>query len=111
MSGASDTLRRTVAALDAAGARHMIVGSFASEEFSRRQAAELFGIRVVIATAEDTVIAKLVWARESGSERQLRDAAGIVAASGDALDRAHVDRWAAELGLVDLWRRVCAGPS
>ncbi len=30
MSGAGETLARVVAALDSAGARHMVVGSFAS---------------------------------------------------------------------------------
>jgi len=89
-------------------------GPFAKEEFSRRIATELAGTRLFVATAEDTVLAKLTWARKSGSERQVKDAAGIVAASRDALDRAYVARWAAELGVEDLWRRVSgreSGPS
>ena len=183
MSDAGPTLRRVVEALDAAGARHMVVGSFASAfhgeprttrdidivveagpeelnrflaslpesrwysdaaaahealerrsmfnvidhdtgwkvdviflkrgafaegEFSRRLSTELLGCRVFVATAEDTILSKLSWARESGSERQLNDVAGIVAACGDALDRSYVDRWADELGLMDLWQRILA---
>jgi len=33
------------------------------------------------------------------SERQRRDVAAIMAASGESLDRSYVDRWVAELGL------------
>jgi hypothetical protein len=80
--------------------------AFAVEEFSRRMPAELLGLRVRVATAEDTVLAKLAWARESGSDRQLEDAAGIVAAAGDEFDRAYVTRWATELGVEDLWLTV-----
>jgi len=81
-------------------------GAFPKTEFSRRTAAELLGTRVFLATAEDTLLAKLVWARESGSDRQVRDAEGIMAASGEQLDREYVDRWAADLGVLDLWQRV-----
>jgi len=81
-------------------------GAYADSEFSRRVATELLGTRVFIATAEDTVLAKLLWARESGSERPLRDAAGIVAACEDVLDRVYMDLWAAELGVEESWRRV-----
>jgi len=84
-------------------------GAFAKTEFSRRIATELLGVRVFVATAEDTLLAKLVWARESGSERQMEDAAGIFEAVGEALDRAYVDRWAGELKVGDLWRRVSSG--
>lgn len=81
-------------------------GAFAKSEFSRRFATELLGVRAFVASAEDTILSKLLWARESGSERQLRDVAGIVDSCGDALDRAYVDRWAEELDLTILWRRI-----
>lgn len=84
-------------------------GAFARSEFQRRVEADVLGTRVFLATAEDTLLAKLSWAQAAGgSERQLRDVAGIVAATGDALDRVYVERWAAELGVLDLWRRVDA---
>jgi hypothetical protein len=81
--------------------------AFALSEFARRTDVHLLGARVYVATAEDTVISKLSWARASGgSERQLRDVAGVVAATGASLDRDYVERWVAELGLGDLWLRV-----
>jgi hypothetical protein len=79
---------------------------FSVEEFRRRRHAELLGTSGFIATAEDMVIAKLEWAAASGSDRQLRDVAGILAAAGEAFDSEYVDRWAAALGLSNSLRRV-----
>jgi hypothetical protein len=67
------------------------------------------GVDVWVASAEDVVVSKLVWARGGGSERQLRDVAGVVAVQGDALDRAYIETWAKRLGVDDLWRAVLAG--
>lgn len=58
------------------------------------------------ATAEDTVLAKLEWAAMSGSDRQLADAATVLAVRGAAIDQAYLDRWAAELGVADLLDRA-----
>lgn len=80
---------------------------FSEEEFRRRLPAELLGARVFLATAEDTIIAKLEWAALSGgSERQLRDIDGIVQVRGPELDRAYIARWMAVLGLQQWWQRV-----
>ena len=59
-----------------------------------------------MATAEDTIVAKLEWARAGESERQLRDVVGVVAASGERLDREYLARWIGELHLEPLWDRV-----
>ena len=79
---------------------------FSREEFRRRQAASLGGTPVDLATAEDTILSKLEWARKGGSDRQLDDVAGIVAVQGSALDAGYIERWAAMLGVLDLWRAV-----
>lgn len=79
---------------------------FSVEEFSRRQATELLGTPTYVATAEDTIIAKLEWAKAGESERQLRDVAAILAVSGDTLDHAYLDRWIEALGLQDVWSQV-----
>jgi len=42
-------------------------------------------------------------------ELQLRDAAGILELRGGDLDVAYIERWIADLGLEDLWRRLQAG--
>jgi hypothetical protein len=45
---------------------------FSRAEMSRRVAATVLGVDVFVATAEDTVLAKLEWAKLGESERQLR---------------------------------------
>ena len=37
--------------------------AFSEQEFARRKLAEIAGVRVFVATAEDTIVAKLEWAR------------------------------------------------
>jgi hypothetical protein len=81
---------------------------FSREEFGRRAPAVVFGIKVFVATAEDTILAKLEWARLGESERQLRDVVGVLEMQGDRLDRAYLERWAAELGVTALWHRARA---
>jgi hypothetical protein len=79
--------------------------AFSIEEFDRRQHADLLGTAAFVVTAEDLVIAKLEWAAASDSDRQRRDAAGIVAVA-DELDEAYIDRWAAALGIAEAWREI-----
>lgn len=80
---------------------------FSREELGRRQAVELSpGVRVALASPEDTILSKLEWAQKAGrSERQIEDAAGVLAVN-PGIDRAYVDRWAGELGVLDLWREI-----
>jgi hypothetical protein len=79
---------------------------FSREEFARRRAAVIAGVDVFVATAEDTILAKLEWARAGESERQLRDVVGILGASGPGLDREYIERWVGALGLEALWTRA-----
>lgn len=79
---------------------------FSRAEFERRTPVALFGRETPIATAEDTIIAKLEWAVAGESERQLRDVAGILSVSGATLDRAYLERWISELGLERAWHRA-----
>jgi len=65
-----------------------------------------------IATAEDVVLSKLLWRRDSQSEKQWReawrDALGIVKVQGDRLDRAYLATWADRLNLGDDLRDLLA---
>lgn len=81
---------------------------FSYEEFARREPAVIAGTRVFVATAEDTIVAKLDWARAGEPERQLRDVVGILQMRPDDLDLEYLERWVRELGLVNLWERVRA---
>ena len=79
---------------------------FSIEELDRRTPLRIVDIDVPTATAEDTIIAKLEWAQQGRSERQIADAAGILRVRGEALDRAYLERWIDELGLRDEWERA-----
>jgi hypothetical protein len=76
---------------------------FSRTELERRVVRRLFDRDIPIATAEDTVIAKLEWAKAGESERQLRDVARILAVSGNVLDQGYLDRWIGQLDLEDAW--------
>jgi len=77
-------------------------------QFSRRVVREIVletqTLIVPVATAEDTLLMKLVWFRSGGevSERQWNDVRGIVAVQGGSLDREYLIRWAAHLKVSDL---------
>lgn len=77
---------------------------FSREEFARRVQTTLLDVPVFIASAEDTVVAKLEWSKlAGGSERQRRDVAGIIAATGADLDRGYIERWVGDLALSEEW--------
>jgi hypothetical protein len=58
------------------------------------------------AAAEDVIIKKLEYYREGGSEKHLRDVAGVLKISDESVDRAYITGWASRLGLEDIWRAV-----
>ena len=80
---------------------------FSRTELDRRRPVDLApGVRVSLASAEDTILSKLEWAKKADrSEKQIDDAAGVLAVN-PGIDRAYVERWAAELGVSDLWREI-----
>ena len=73
---------------------------FSVTEFGRRRMGELSGLQIFVASPEDVILAKLEWARMSDSERQIRDAAGILRAQGHAIETGYVETWASHL---DVW--------
>jgi hypothetical protein len=82
--------------------------AFSIEELARRHAVSMLGTTVETATAEDTIIAKLEWAKRSASQRQLADVAGILRVRGADLDARHIERWVAELDLDEVWQAAQA---
>jgi len=84
---------------------------FSVEELRRREAGQLAGRQVAFATAEDTILTKLEWARLGDSERQYQDAVGVIRVQGSRLDWAYLEHWADSLGLRDLLERSRKGES
>jgi len=82
---------------------------FDREMLRRRVQVTLFGEPAWIGTAEDVVLHKLIRNRISPSDRQLGDAAGVVAVQAEALDRDYLRRWAQELKLTGELERLLSG--
>ncbi|HET8930928.1 MAG TPA: hypothetical protein VFN21_09750 [Acidimicrobiales bacterium] len=72
---------------------------FSRVEFERRHPATVAGVQTYLASAEDTILAKLEWGAASGSERQWRDVVEILRARAGDLDDTYLDHWAPELGV------------
>lgn len=56
-----------------------------------------------IAAPEDIILGKLIYYREGGSDKHLRDIRGILSSSGEIIDRDYLDKWIEELGVSEAW--------
>lgn len=65
---------------------------------------------VPVATAEDSIVAKLEWFRlgDESSQRQWDDVSRVVSLHGEALDADHMQRMAESVGVSDLLDRLLA---
>ncbi|MGO4882612.1 MAG: hypothetical protein ACLP59_17615 [Bryobacteraceae bacterium] len=87
---------------------------FAQSQFARREIRDIdlggVTLAVPMATAEDTLLMKLVWYRMGGevSERQWNDVLGIVGVQRERLDREYLRHWATQLKVSDLLDEVMA---
>ncbi len=87
---------------------------WSSLQLSRAQRERIGGagesVELLFASPEDTLLHKLVWYRLGGetSDRQWRDAVGVVRVQDAALDAAYLAAWAPRLGVDDLLARARA---
>ena len=86
---------------------------FALAQLDRRQLRKISpdtNEAVYVATAEDTVLAKLRWyqAGNETSNNQWNDVLGILGTSGHTLDAAYLRAWADKLSLTDLLQKALA---
>ncbi len=86
---------------------------FSQQQLERRQLRKFspdFAQEVYVATAEDTVLAKLRWFRAGGevSNTQWSDIVGILGAQGQNLDLQYLQKWAASLRVLDLLQKALA---
>jgi hypothetical protein len=80
---------------------------FDESRFARKRVESLLGLPLKVSAPEDTILAKLRWAKLSGgSEKQLTDALRVYEVQGEKLDLAYLQRWADQLGVQDLWQRL-----
>jgi len=65
------------------------------------------GIKMRISSPEDTILAKLRWAKlAGGSEKHLVDALRVYEVQYERLDIAYIDDWARKLSVESFWKRV-----
>lgn len=83
---------------------------FSVAEFERRERVDMLGVRAWVASAEDVIVSKLEWSKQSTDvtrrSQQRRDVAGVVASRGAELDRPYVEHWVAALDLADEWTQA-----
>jgi len=58
---------------------------------------------ITFASPEDVILKKMAFYRDGRSEKHLRDIAGILKISSDALDLTYIEAWAKKLGLEEIW--------
>jgi hypothetical protein len=84
----------------------------AENSFNRNRFARVKRLRpssdyeAVFASPEDVILKKLEYHRQGGSEKHLRDIAGILKISREGIDFSYIDEWASQLGLREIWLKV-----
>jgi hypothetical protein len=80
---------------------------FDESRFARaRRMTHAEGREAVFSSPEDVIVKKLVFYTEGGSDKHLRDIAGMLEVSPELIDLAYVARWAEELGVRETWDAV-----
>lgn len=81
--------------------------SFDQSRFIRKYSEEFMGLKMQVSSPEDTILAKLRWAKLSGgSEKQFTDALRVYEVQHGKLDMAYLGNWAKKLGVEALWKRL-----
>ncbi len=75
-------------------------GDFHQNAFDRRQKKDLYGKEIDVISLEDLIISKLLWAKDSRSEKQLTDVENLLQNDFDAK---YTEFWINKLGLNDLF--------
>lgn len=75
------------------------------KEFSRKRKIFVEGQELCVVAPGDLILSKLVWAKDSNSEVQLRDVRNLLQ-SVNGLDRRYLTRWAKQLGVASLYQEV-----
>jgi len=63
------------------------------------------GFEATFASPEDVILKKLQYYRDGGSDKHLRDSAGVLKVSR-GVDRGYIAEWSRRLGLTEIWHRV-----
>ncbi len=78
---------------------------FQNATFSRRKKVLIEKTPMWFISAEDLILAKLHWAKDSHSETQLKDVRNLIE-TGDNLDLKYIENWISQLGLEQIYKEV-----
>lgn len=84
---------------------------FSATQLERKQLRNIsldLAQQIYVASAEDTILAKLRWYRQGNevSTTQWSDVVGMIGAASQALDVSYLQDWAGKLGVMDLLERA-----
>ncbi len=79
--------------------------------WENRRCHQVEGHPAYFAPPEYVILAKLEFFREGGSEKHLRDIRGMLAVSGEQIDRTRIEDAVTKLGLAEQWRKVIGDES
>ena len=80
---------------------------FDESRFSRRITEEVIGLKIQVSSPEDTILAKLKWAKLSGgSEKQYTDALRVYEIQHKKLSMEYLESWVKKLNVGSLWKRL-----
>jgi len=72
-------------------------------EFDRRNKIKVEDLEIFIVSIEDLIISKLLWAKDSNSEMQIKDVRNLLAKN---YDKKYVELWAKELDIYELLTEI-----
>jgi hypothetical protein len=83
-------------------------GAHSEVELTRRTRVKPVGgeAEAFLAAPEDVIIKKMEFYREGGSDKHLRDIAGMLKISDQLIDREYITTWAQKLELLDIWNEI-----
>ena len=80
---------------------------FDVSRFARKYIEEVLGMRIAVSRPEDTILAKLSWAKKSGgSEKHFTDALRVYEVQYEKLDISYVQGWADRLGVASMLQKI-----
>ena len=74
--------------------------------FSRKKRQTIFDRGMYISSAEDIILIKLLWYKNSTSEKHIMDAAGILQVQGNSVVDNYLIKWAEKLSVRGILKKL-----
>ena len=75
---------------------------FGKNVFDRRRQTDFYGREIWIIEKNDLIISKLLWAKDSHSEKQLTDVKNLMV---NGFDTAYIEKWTKEVGVYEMFEK------